>query len=131
MGAIHYEFDTIIPGTNSPSRSKSTSLIQKPNKTKLSGPAKIRKQGRTFLTTIVNRIAKEFFDGSLEVVESALNPDDDTNGVMLAAQHKSHHSDPEQIIWGKQLGKYKGFYKNAMVDGVLYSVSMLKTCSKI
>jgi hypothetical protein len=130
MGATHYEFDT-IPGTKSSSGSKPPSHMHKPNKIKLSGPAKSRKQGRTFLTTIVNRIAKEFFDGSLEVVESALNfPDDDTNSVILAAQHKSHYSDPEQIIWGKQLGKYKGFYKSAMVDGVLYSVSMFKDKSK-
>ncbi|KAF8201752.1 C5-DNA-methyltransferase [Pholiota molesta] len=122
MGATHYEFDT-IPGTKSSSGSKPPSHMHKPNKIKLSGPAKSRKQGRTFLTTIVNRIAKEFFDGSLEVVESALNfPDDDTNSDILAAQHKSHYSDPEQIIWGKQLGKYKGFYKSAMVDGVLYSI---------
>ena len=128
VGSIEYEFDTKIPLVNSsPSRKK------KPATTKAKPPVRQKpvKQGKTFLTPIVNRIARDFFKGSLEVAQSALDVDGDQGDTQRLQYHKSHYSNPEAISWGKRMRNCDGCYRSAVVDGVTYDVRFSNTIMPI
>ncbi|KJA27122.1 hypothetical protein HYPSUDRAFT_212781 [Hypholoma sublateritium FD-334 SS-4] len=119
VAPIEYEFDTKIPSVkSSPSRKKKTAT------TKAKPPVQKKpvKQGKTFLTPIVNRIARDFFEGSLEVAQSALAVDGDQEDIQRLLYHKSHYSNPEAISWGKRMKNCDGCYRSAVVDGVTYKI---------
>lgn len=120
MGPIEYEFDTKIPQVKSSPRKKKTANAT--TKAKPPVQKKPAKQGKTFLTPIVNRIARDFFEGSLEVAQSALDVDGDQEDTQHLRYHKSHYSNPEAISWGKRMKNCDGCYRSAVVDGVTYHV---------
>ncbi|KAF8965236.1 S-adenosyl-L-methionine-dependent methyltransferase [Flammula alnicola] len=118
MGAAHYEFDVDISRLKSKLKKVPTS---KPTKHSDKGK-KLPKENKTFLTPIVNRLAKNLFESSLEVAESMLHDGDDDGEHARVRRHKGHHSDPQEISWGRKLDdEDEDIYESAIVDGVTYS----------
>ncbi|KAF9473771.1 S-adenosyl-L-methionine-dependent methyltransferase [Pholiota conissans] len=115
LGDMYYDFDTAVSNPQVLSRS-SASARQGATHANTSARAT-----KTFLTPTVNHIAKDFFVGSLEASESAFVHDAD-GGLASAHHHKTHYSDPKQIIWGKRLQKHEAVYESAIIDGVIYSM---------
>lgn len=122
LGPVHYEFETDISTQNSRSdgkrkrRSSSSEVDFVPFKHK-----KVTPINKTFLTPVVNNIAKDLFRGSLEVSESDHYEDESDAISVKQCRHKAHHTNPAKIIWGERLTE--DFYSNAIVDGVVYEVS--------
>ena len=84
--------------------------------------AVLKHHGRTFLTDVVNRIAKNLFEVSLDVAEALVDQDDEEVAQDLP-RFKAHYSNPGHMEWGK---KFKGpgkTYWSLYIDGVLYTVS--------
>ncbi|PPR01483.1 hypothetical protein CVT26_015106 [Gymnopilus dilepis] len=82
--------------------------------------AVLKHHGRTFLTDVVNRIAKNLFEVSLDVAEALVDQDDEEVAQDLP-RFKAHYSNPGHMEWGK---KFKGpgkTYWSLYIDGVLYT----------
>lgn len=120
MGPTHYEFDVDIrPGRKSGPVRKERPSATKPVKTAAN-------QSKTFLTPIVNRIARDFFEGSLEVAQSALDNDANDDEDRETQYHKSHYSNPKVVSFKERLSGHEGHYQSAVIDGVTYTVSCQK-----
>ena len=81
--------------------------------------------GKTYLTPVVNRIAKNLFKGSLEVAQSDLYDDDHDTVLVATRDYKGHHTNPKKIVWGDRLVDDEDIYDSVTVDGVTYCVCSL------
>jgi DNA (cytosine-5)-methyltransferase 1 len=123
LGPVHYQYDTGIPPRNSGSDAKrhsSVSETDKPVKHK-----KVKPASKTFLTPVVNRIAKDLFKGSLEVAEFGHDEEEYDITSTIRRKHKAHHTNPDKIIWGERLVEDEDIYSSVIVDGITYQVSQL------
>jgi hypothetical protein len=85
--------------------------------------------GKTYLTPVVNRIAKNLFKGLLEVAQSDLYDDDHGTVLVTRRDYKGHHTNPKKIVWGDRLVDDEDIYGSVTMDGVTYRVcSLLSTC---
>lgn len=118
MGPEHYDFDVDISPQHSKKERKS-----RPGMTSKSSNKEIeilKHRNKTFLTTTVNEIAKDFFHGSLEAISD--QEDVDETAPVKLPRHKGHYTDPLKIVWGDSFPGGKVF-KSAIVDGIIYNVS--------
>jgi hypothetical protein len=83
---------------------------------------KVKPASKTFLTPIVNHIAKDLFKGSLEVAEFG-HYGEEQDMTIKRRQHKAHHTNPAKIIWGERLVEGEEIYASVIVDGITYEVS--------
>jgi DNA (cytosine-5)-methyltransferase 1 len=117
---VHY-YDTDIPSRNSrPDEHKRHSPLSEAVKLK-----KVKPASKTFLTPIVNRIAKDLFKGSLEVAEFGHYEEGHDKTTVERHKHKAHHMNPAKIIWGERLVEEEHIYSSVTVDGIDYQVSLL------
>jgi DNA (cytosine-5)-methyltransferase 1 len=124
LGPLHYQFDTDISEGNSRPLSKRMRGMPISKADLVSSrPKKLAPASKTFLTLIVNRIAKDLFKGSLEVAKSDYYEDDHRIVSVKRRQHKAHHTDPAKIIWGERVVGDEDIYSSVIVDGVTYRVS--------
>ncbi|KAF9535246.1 S-adenosyl-L-methionine-dependent methyltransferase [Crepidotus variabilis] len=79
--------------------------------------------GRTYLTPIVNRMSVDLFGGDLEV--SRLEEEDMTSVAQLR-EHKAHHTNPDKIVWRKNLVEDEEVYQSVAVDGTVGDVVMVE-----
>ncbi|KAF8163400.1 S-adenosyl-L-methionine-dependent methyltransferase [Crassisporium funariophilum] len=75
----------------------------------------------TFLTPVVNRIARDFFEGSLEVATSISNDSDD-NVSLKPRNFKSHYTNPDKIKLGNRFSDHEERYGKATIDGEIYQI---------
>lgn len=124
MGASHYDFDAKLP--KSAARKPILSAARKSvNREK----EVLKHRSKTFLTEIVNRIAKNLFEVSLDVAESLADQDGGAEETYIKLpRFKAHYSDPLQTVWGETFTESAGTYWSAYVDGVLYKVSNNAPC---
>ncbi|KAF8911019.1 S-adenosyl-L-methionine-dependent methyltransferase [Gymnopilus junonius] len=116
MGESHYNFDVKAP---KPAARKSISSAAQKSANREKEVLKHR--SKTFLTEVVNRIAKNLFEVSLDVAESLADQDDGTEGTYVKLPHfKAHYSDPQHIVWGERFTESARTYWSVHVDGVLY-----------
>lgn len=113
-------YDTDISPRNSRPDVKRKSYSSLPGAVKLK---KVKPASKTFLTPIVNRIAKDLFKGSLEVAE--FDHYEEEHDITSFRKHKAHHTNPAKIIWGERLVEEEHIYSSVTVDGIHYQVSQL------
>jgi len=118
LGPLRYEFDTDISSESSWQASPEPRHSVK-GVSKLS--QKLKPSEKTFLTPVVNRIAKNLFKGSLEVATSGLYEDHDV-ASKKHRDYKAHATNPNKIVWGKRLVEGQDIYGSVTVDGVTYQV---------
>ena len=124
LGPVRYQYDTDISPQNSRSdvKRKDQLSVSEEDSVPLKHK-KVKPTSKTFLTPVVNGIAKNLFKGSLEVAEFDYDEHDITS--VKRRKHKAHHTDPAQIIWGKRLVEDEEIYSSVIVDGITYEVSQL------
>jgi DNA (cytosine-5)-methyltransferase 1 len=126
LGPVKYQYDTDISAKDSrssvkrkrDSSSSEADLVPEKHKHKRVTPAR-----KTFLTPVVNRIAKDLFKGSLEVAEFSHYGEEHNTVSIKRRQHKAHHTNPAKIVWGERLVEDEDVYESVIVDGVTYRVS--------
>lgn len=121
--SVHYQYDMDISSPNSRPdvKRKRHSTFSEAVKLK-----KVKPASKTFLTPIVNRIAKDLFKGSLEVAEFGHYEERHCDTTTTKRrQHKAHHTNPAKIIWGERLVEEEHIYSSVTVDGIHYQVGQL------
>jgi len=125
LGPMHYEDDV--------SRKEQSRIRNRSSKSE-GGPSakKTIALGKTYLTPVVNRIAKNLFKGSLEVAQSDLYDDDHDTVAVTRRDYKGHHTNPKKIVWRDRLVDDENIYDSVTVDGVTYRVGFLfSTCGGV
>lgn len=118
LGPLRYEFDTDISSQSS-WQDRPEPRHSKKSVSKLS--QKLKPSEKTFLTPVVNRIAKSLFKGSLEVATSGFYEDRDI-ASQKQRDYKAHTTNPNKIVWGERLVEGQDVYGSVTVDGVTYQV---------
>lgn len=122
LGPLHYEIDD--------DRKKQSKIGKRVSSSEGAPSMKPVILGKTYLTSIVNRIAKNLFKGSLEVAQSDLHEDHNTVSVKRR-DYKGHHTNPAKIVWGDRLVDDEDIYDSVTVDGVTYRVWSLFSTSDV